>query len=142
MYIQIIILLSVLLVGCGQDQQNNQEPNLSGNTIVWQGYASQYENSYFTTATETAVSCLSNIDPNIADQNARLPYIIITRELVDCSGMNRVACFSPNTNTVYLAEGYAFKYFPHEIIHWATHLGIEAHGSIYFTQCELLGPSD
>jgi hypothetical protein len=48
-------------------------------------------------------------------------------------------CTIFDTSTIYLTYEMEYINFPHEVIHWATSIGNEGHGSIYFTQCEKSG---
>ncbi len=66
------------------------------------------------------------------------PIIKIVKELgFDCSiYLNVAGCYTAYDNTVYVTEAAAQWAFSHEIIHWATGLGNDAHDDIYFQQCQ------
>lgn len=128
----LIFILLLLVASCGPECKG---PDLSNNSIVWQGYASENPDPQFQADIDKTLTCLNNINPDIIRKNlSPSPHIIITEKEID--GFAGHCYFCANTIAALDRDVLTHYTIVHEIIHWATGLGNEAHGSIYFTTCE------
>lgn len=133
MKLRIALIMLCLLLGC-VGQEDCAGPDLSNNSIVWQGYASENPDPQFAADIDKTITCLKNIDPHIVRINLVSPYIIITEKTINDRAGHFYFCI--NTITAW-DQGILIHYsIVHEAIHWATGLGNEAHRSIYFQSCK------
>lgn len=130
-----IVLICLLLVGCGQDNKSAPPIDISMTEIVWQGYADK--DAVLLQKYDETMACLAGLNAF----RSGYPYVIILKSQFNCTPWtDNYGCFD-GAQTIYFAQNfydgfYAHDVFKHELIHWATRFGISAHGSIYFTQCD------
>lgn len=130
MYLRTFILIVLILAGCGKEESRPPAVDLTGNTILWQGYTS--ENTDLAQKFNETMECLASLNVSRSGE----PYVIILKEHFICGGYaNAAGCMVFEENTIYMQE--IAPVFKHEVIHWATYLGIESEDTIYFTQCQL-----
>jgi hypothetical protein len=126
----IIVLIMMLIAGCGQDVSRPDPVDISMTAIVWQGSAN--EDAVLLQKLNETMECLASL--NVHKQG--YPYVVIVKDLFICGEVpNAAGCMVYEKNTIYLQE--IAPVFKHEVIHWATHLGLESEKTIYFTQCQV-----
>lgn len=131
-----VLAFCLFVAGCGQDF----DADISMTTIVWQGYPSEApdqigeirQNYSLNDDFITTQDCLFPIGIYKTGQ----PFVVVVKDQFLCGGELKNGCFVAKKNTIYLEENTMFFFFSHEVIHWATGLGNEAHKTVYFTQCQ------
>ena len=118
--------------GCGQEASY---VDISDTTIVWQGYVD--EDSDLLARFNETMSCLNALGVD----RAGYPYVIVVQDTFLCGSIQgATGCWSDDavyiTSFYFHATIFGLDIFKHEVIHWATRLGDEAHDTIYFVQCQ------
>jgi len=131
-----LFLLILLLPACGQDQSQPAQVDISMTSIVWQGYAN--EDPVLLRKFNETMECLNSF----GFFHEGYPYVVVVEDIFTCGAYkDKLGCYS--ANTVFFAQSayestLYFEVFKHEVIHWATGLGIENETTApYFTQCEV-----
>jgi len=129
-----LFLLILLLPACGQEP-SQPGVDISMTSIVWQGYAN--EDPVLLRKFNETMDCLNSF----GFHHEGYPYVVVVEDLFTCGiYKNELGCYS--ANTVFFAQSayesaLYFEVFKHEVIHWATGMGIENETTDpVFTQCE------
>jgi len=126
-----VLLIFLLLVGCGQEHQSQAPVDTSQTTILWQGSAA--DDPGLLALFDETMTCLSSLNVH----KSGYPQVIIVKDLFVCGQQrNAAGCTSFIENMVYVQEVSIPAVFQHEVVHWATGLGVESENTIYFTQCQ------
>ncbi len=131
----ILLLATLALFACGQDDQAPPVVDLSNTTVVWEGNIQ--ENSGFMVTYNHVKQCLEFFD---LVNNAVPPYMVVTEKYKTfiCGGQVATGCALFITNTIYVPEQalegtqYIFK---HELVHIISRLDDHAQVSTPFVIC-------
>ena len=133
---RLILLIALLLAGCGQGETDF---DISMTTIVWSGYPSQDTEHFFQQDLSETLFCLSAYGFSKDGE----PFSVVLKSSFACNEQNKSAVGCYFNGTVYVAEsaiyplytGNGFNTFKHEVIHWIAENGNESHNEEYFTKC-------
>lgn len=133
-----LLLIVLLLFGCGQDQSNDFA-DISMVTITWQGYLDEYPNPdpALMQKFETTSTCVDSF----GYQRDGYPYIKLVSGPFTCGEFtNRQGCMVFHENTIYVTGSVLWvdpNMFIHEAVHWISSLDNSAHDSDLFKQCSI-----
>jgi len=134
MKMYVLILLVLLLAGCGQEKSDSRI-DISMTTILWEGHVDEKPEVY-QKFIET-MACLNSL--NAVRRTGNL-YVMIVETSFIADGTLVAGCNIGNVIIFSAAaeESASSKFIvsKHEIIHWATGIGNEGHGNIYFETCQ------
>lgn len=138
-----LILIAILLSGCGQDQSNNLYVDISNTKILWQGAIEQ--DQPMRQIFDNTKSCMQTFGFLRIGQP---PNVVITEHGFYCNGTYRDACIKYNENIIYIVDDFScHSMFPlcvtdidksslrHELIHWITGKGDADHNTDYMKIC-------
>ena len=141
-FIVLLAVCTVILPGCGGQEQS--DPITLGTAeIVWTGYADQDET--FLLEFNATMACIQNNGGNIIRPAGIYPFIEIVSDNFLCENVYASGCAVIDWGLIVLADDNKYFSFPHELIHWATGIGNEGHGTDLFNTCaqatiEVMGP--